>query len=167
MRAEREEKFKIMVILPITKEILIKRLKETGLAIQNIGKEGIPWAHDDGAGIRQGRENLIREEREISKILKEATVIIPPTNPQEVALGVILRLAINNQEETFCLGSTIDVRYHPPVEGTNGWISDESLLGSAVLGKRSGDLFSYTDREGNIVSGRVLAVLPLTKINNE
>ena len=109
-------------------------------------------AAKDEQGKQEGRI------RQLTDLLRKARVGEPPTTATEAALGTVITIAFDGDEddtEKFLLGSreiagTTDLTVYSP----------ESALGAAIVGAAPGATVTYTAPNGKDISVKVLAVEP-------
>jgi len=111
----------------------VKRLAEMGDFSENAG-------YQLAKGQLRGLNNRLLE---IENQLKFATIIKPAKNPTQVGLGNFVTLEVNGREKKFqILGSS-------ETNPTQGVISHNSPLGSALIGRQISEVFKIKlpDRE--------------------
>ncbi len=82
------------------------------------------------------REKIHFLERRIVKlkeVIKNAEIIEPPEDKKEIRLGAKILVEADGQEDEFILVGSLEA---DPAEGK---ISDESLVGKKLLGKKTGE----------------------------
>ena len=109
-------------------------------------------AAKDEQGKQEGRI------RQLTDLLRKARVGEPPTTATDAALGTVITIAFDGDEddtEKFLLGSR-------EIAGTTelSVYSPESALGSAILGAAPGSSVTYTAPNGKDITVKVLAVEP-------
>ncbi|GHE12604.1 transcription elongation factor GreA [Klenkia taihuensis] len=109
-------------------------------------------AAKDEQGKQEGRI------RQLTDLLRKARVGEPPKTATDAALGTVITIAFDGDEddtEKFLLGSR-------EIAGTTelSVYSPESALGSAILGAKPGSSVTYTAPNGKDITVKVLAVEP-------
>ena len=128
----------------------------------------IAAARDEGDLSENGGYHAAREEqahqeariRQLTHMLNEAQVGEAPANTDEVAPGTRVTIAFDGDEsdtDTFLLGSRELLGLDNSVDSTNVY-SPQSPLGSAILGKRTGDAVSYVAPNGHMINVTVVKV---------
>ena len=89
---------------------------------------------------------------EITRILSEATVVDASKSSSHIMIGSVIDVSIAGRERTFTIvgGAESDV--------AEGKISNESPVGSALLGCKKGDKVSATGPTGRVISVEVLNI---------
>ena len=126
----------------------------------------ISAARDEGDLKENGGYHAAREEqgkqegriRQLTDLLRKARVGEPPTTATHAALGTVITIAFDGDEddtEKFLLGSR-------EIAGTTELTvySPESALGAAIVGAAPGATVTYTAPNGKDISVKVLAVEP-------
>ncbi|MEI4270744.1 transcription elongation factor GreA [Klenkia sp. LSe6-5] len=109
-------------------------------------------AAKDEQGKQEGRI------RQLTDLLRKARVGEPPKTATDAALGTVITIAFDGDEddtEKFLLGSR-------EIAGTTelSVYSPESALGAAILGAKPGSSVTYTAPNGKDITVKVLAVEP-------
>jgi transcription elongation factor GreA len=109
-------------------------------------------AAKDEQGKQEGRI------RQLTDLLRKARVGEPPKTATDAALGTVITIAFDGDEddtEKFLLGSR-------EIAGTTelSVYSPESALGSAIMGAKPGSSVTYTAPNGKDITVKVLAVEP-------
>jgi transcription elongation factor GreA len=91
--------------------------------------------------------------RQLEEILRSAVVGTPP-DTGKAGPGMVVRLEIAGDEETFFLGSREEA-----IDGMDV-LSLQSPLGQAVVGRKPGEKFSYTTPTGRELPVRLVAASP-------
>jgi transcription elongation factor GreA len=91
--------------------------------------------------------------RQLEEILRSAVVGAPP-DTGKAAPGMVVRLEIAGDEETYFLGSREEA-----IDGMDV-LSLQSPLGQAVIGRKPGEKFSYTTPTGRELPVRLVAASP-------
>ncbi len=89
---------------------------------------------------------------EINRILSEATVVNTPKRSSKVNIGSTVTVDMGGRERVFTIvgGAESDV--------ASGRISNESPVGSALLGHKKGDLVETTGPTGRDISMTILKI---------
>ncbi len=89
---------------------------------------------------------------EINRILSEATVVNTPKRSSKVNIGSTVTVDMGGRERVFTIvgGAESDV--------ASGRISNESPVGSALLGHKKGDLVETTGPAGRDISMTILKI---------
>ena len=89
---------------------------------------------------------------EISRILSEATVVNTPKRSSKVNIGSVVTVDMNGRERVFTIvgGAESDV--------AAGKISNESPVGSALLGHKKGDTVEATGPTGKDITMEILKI---------
>ena len=115
----------------------------------------------ENGGYHAAREEQGKQEgriRQLIDLLRKARVGEPPTTATNAALGTVITIAFDGDEddtEKFLLGSreiagTTDLTVYSP----------ESALGEAIVGAAPGDTVTYQAPNGRGISVKVLGVEP-------
>jgi transcription elongation factor GreA len=129
----------------------------------------IARAREEGDLRENGGYHAAREEqgvqeariRQLADMLRRAQVGDSPSNADEVAPGTQVTIAFDGDEsdtDTFVLGSRELLGLDESVD-TNVY-SPQSPLGSAILGKKTGETASYTAPNGRSIDVTVVKVQP-------
>jgi len=112
----------------------VRRLAEMGDLSENAGYQ-----------IAKGRLRGINEKiTELEKLIHHAIIISPKKNAETVEVGHEVTMEINNAQKTFTiLGSS-------ETDPSQGIISHNSPMGSALIGHRVGDKISFQSNEKTI-----------------
>ena len=130
------------------------RRREVGLRIKEakeFGDLSENSEYDDAKNEQAWVESRILE---ISQILARATIIdAPKTNPSKVTLGskVELESQSGNKRVYQLVGSA-------EADPAADKISNESPVGSAILGHKKGDVVPVTTPSGKVVSYTIIAI---------
>jgi transcription elongation factor GreA len=117
----------------------------------------------ENGGYHAAREEQAHQEariRQLTHMLNQAQVGDAPANTDEVAPGTRVTIAFDGDEsdtDTFLLGSRELLGLDNSVDSTNVY-SPQSPLGSAILGKRTGDAVSYVAPNGHMIKVTVVKV---------
>src|SRR5690349_11685835 len=107
----------------------------------------------DDPGITDDIYNLEHSEQEISElntILQKAEPVIKPSNPSSVEVGYTVELDSGTEKALYTIVSPLEV----DIEKNK--ISEDCLLGKALLGKQIGDTVSYTTPKGKEMSYTII-----------
>jgi transcription elongation factor GreA len=115
----------------------------------------------ENGGYHAAREEQGKQEgriRQLTDLLRKARVGAAPTTATNAALGTVITIAFDGDEddtEKFLLGSR-------EIAGTTELTvySPESALGAAIVGAAPGATVTYTAPNGKDISVKVLAVEP-------
>jgi len=117
----------------------------------------------ENGGYHAAREEQAHQEariRQLTDMLNRAEVGEAPANADQVAPGTRVTIAFDGDEsdtDTFLLGSRELLGLDNSVDVTNVY-SPQSPLGSAILGKKTGDAVSYVAPNGNSINVTVVKV---------
>ncbi|MDI2099502.1 transcription elongation factor GreA [Ruicaihuangia caeni] len=91
--------------------------------------------------------------RQLTELLRTATVGEPPASDGTVAPGTLITAEILGDESTFVLGSR-------EIAGDSDLdvYSEQSPLGAAIMGRKAGDTTSYIAPNGKEITVKVLKV---------
>jgi len=139
----------------LTQEGLMKLNEELKVLINEKRKEVIERireaaAHGDlseNADYAQAREEQSFIEgriQEIEDMVKNAEIITASTQHSTVTIGSTVKVKTNGAEKTYAIVGSNEAN---PGEGK---ISNESLVGKALLGKKAGDKVSVTTPAGDV-----------------
>jgi len=139
----------------LTQDGLIKLNEELKVLINEKRKEVIERireaaAHGDlseNADYAQAREEQSFIEgriQEIEDMIKNAEIITASTQHSTVTIGSTVKVKVNNTEKTYAIVGSNEAN---PTEGK---ISNESLVGRALLGKKAGDKVKVTTPAGEM-----------------
>jgi transcription elongation factor GreA len=138
----------------LTQEGLTKLNEELKFLINDKRKEVIERireaaAHGDlaeNADYAQAREEQSFVEgriQEIEDMIKNAEIITASTQHSSVTIGSTIKVRVDNDEKTYTIVGSNEAN---PLEGK---ISNESLVGKALLGKKIGDRVTVTTPVGD------------------
>jgi transcription elongation factor GreA len=117
----------------------------------------------ENGGYHAAREEQAHQEariRQLTHMLNQAQVGEAPANSDEVAPGTRVTIAFDGDEsdtDTFLLGSRELLGLDNSVDSPNVY-SPQSPLGSAILGKKTGDAVSYAAPNGHMINVTVVKV---------
>ena len=109
----------------------------------------------DDLGVTEDIYSLSNSEQEISElnaILQKAEPVIKPPNPDHVEVGYTVELDSGAEKMLYTIVSPLEVDIE------KGKISEDCLLGRALLGKQIGDIISYTTPKGKQISYTVISI---------
>jgi transcription elongation factor GreA len=127
--------------------------------------ERISAARDEGDLKENGGYHAAKDEqgkqeariRQLTDLLRKATVGEPPTTATEAALGTVITVRFQGDDDTekFLLGSreiasTTDLTVYSP----------ESALGSAIMGAKPGAKVTYQAPNGRDITVEVVGLEP-------
>jgi transcription elongation factor GreA len=114
----------------------------------------------ENGGYHAAKDEQGKQEariRQLTDLLRKATVGQPPTTATDAALGTVITIKFEGDDDTekFLLGSreiagTTDLTVYSP----------ESALGSAIMGAAPGTTVTYQAPNGRDISVTVVAVEP-------
>lgn len=139
----------------LTQEGLLKLNEELKVLVNEKRKEVIERireaaAHGDlseNADYAQAREEQSFIEgriQEIEEMIKNAEIITASTQHSTVTIGSTVKVRTNGTERTYAIVGSNEAN---PTEGK---ISNESLVGKALLGKKVGDRVKVTAPAGEV-----------------
>src|SRR6185503_19313151 len=139
----------------LTQEGLMKLNEELKVLVNEKRKEVIERireaaAHGDlseNADYAQAREEQSFIEgriQEIEDMIKNAEIITASTQHSTVTIGSTVKVKTNGNEKTYAIVGSNEAN---PTEGK---ISNESLVGRALLGKKAGDKIKVTAPAGEV-----------------
>jgi transcription elongation factor GreA len=97
-------------------------------------------------------ESAEKEAAELDKLLQHVEPIIKPRAPKKVALGCTAKLKNGERTVHYTIVCSLEIDLQ------NNRISEDSVLGKAVLGKKVGDVFSITTPSGDLFSYEVISI---------
>lgn len=115
--------------------------------------------HDDPSMVRD-LQFLDTEIERISQTIINTEVLSPREEISSLGIGNLVRLKFTDEEEeeTYRLGTTVDVSFSA---GNIRWISIESLLGQTLEGRRQGETVYYKPPKlGERLSVKIIEILP-------
>ncbi|MDR0513793.1 MAG: transcription elongation factor GreA [Coriobacteriaceae bacterium] len=89
---------------------------------------------------------------EISRILSEATVVSVPKRSSKVSIGSTVTVEMEGQARAFTIVGAAES------DAATGKISNESPVGSALLGKKKGDVVSAQGPTGKQITMTVMKI---------
>jgi transcription elongation factor GreA len=90
--------------------------------------------------FRQKMELLEKKIGKLEEIIKHAEIIAPPKNKNKIDLGAKILFEADGQEDHFIIVDSIEA------DPDQGKISDESLVGKNLIGKKVGDEVKISSR---------------------
>jgi transcription elongation factor GreA len=92
--------------------------------------------------VQESMELLLRREAEIRDMLAAAEIVGKPVSNQAVAMGSAVAVDDSGTRRTYTLVGSVGE------DPERGWITNESPIASALLGKRVGDSVAILAPEG-------------------
>ena len=89
---------------------------------------------------------------EISRILSEATVVSTPKRSSKVNIGSMVTVDMGGKERVFTIVGGAES------DAAAGKISNESPVGSALLGRKKGDKVETTGPTGRVISMTIVKI---------
>ena len=126
--------------------------KENIIAIQDARSQGDLSENADYSAAREEQARIEAEIAQTEEILQHCKVINNHDNSDTIALGKHVKLVINGVEREFSIVSRVEV------DPRNGKISNESPLGSNIIGHRPGDVVTFRTESDNEVVAEIKAV---------
>lgn len=114
----------------------LKQLTETRKKKTKGGVPEVLHSEDLNPEYLDFREKMHFLEKKISKleeVVKHAEIITPPKNKDKVDLGAKVLIEADGQEDHFVIVGSIEA------DPAKGKISDQSLVGKSLIGKKVGD----------------------------
>jgi transcription elongation factor GreA len=114
----------------------------------------------ENGGYHAAKEEQGKQEariRQLTQLLESATVGEAPSDTGVVEPGMVVTVELAGDEMTFLLGSR-DATVQDDLEV----YSATSPLGKAIIGKKAGDVATYTSPNGKSFDVKVLAAKPYT-----
>jgi len=105
--------------------------------------------YDDAKNEQGMMESRIAE---ISRILSEATVVFTPKRSNKVNVGSTVTIDMDGRERTFTIVGGAES------DATSGKISNESPVGSALLGRKKGDVAQALGPTGKQIGMTILKI---------
>ena len=109
----------------------------------------------DDPGVADDIYKLEHSEQEISElntILQKAEPVIKPSNPRYVEVGYTVEIDSGTEKALYTIVSPLEVDIE------KGKISEDCLLGRALLGKQIGDTVSYSTPKGKEMSYTIISI---------
>ena len=120
----------------------IKEAKEFGDISENS-------EYDDAKNEQAWVESRIIE---VTQILARATVVDAPTKSDKVTLGSKVKLESANGVTVYQVVGSAEA------DPSNDKISNESPVGSAIMGRKKGDAVKVTTPSGKVIEYKILAI---------
>jgi transcription elongation factor GreA len=115
-------------------DTLVARRGEVAEAIRVAREQGDLSENAEYQAAKQDQERSEQRISELEHILKNASVIKKPKSGDKVGQGSTVKLkSESGKEKTFTIVGTVEA------DPLNGKISDESPIGKALLGKKTGE----------------------------
>lgn len=136
-------------------EALEKALRQKSESLKSIGESARPgdW-HDNFALEQAHRDSQLAEANLLllQQMLRNYEIIKPVNTTDFIEIGnqVVIQYVGENEEEIYTIGGTADRLYN------NGFISNVSPLGKALLGRKVGDIVEF----GQGFKVKVIKILP-------
>lgn len=97
-------------------------------------------------------EHSEREISELNTILQKVEPVIKPANPSSVEIGYTVELDTGTEKAIYTIVSPLEVDIE------KGKISEECILGKALLGKQIGDTISIVTPKGKDTSYTIVSI---------
>jgi transcription elongation factor GreA len=120
----------------------IKEAKEFGDISENS-------EYDDAKNEQAWVESRIIE---VTQILARATVVDAPTSSTKVTLGSKVKLESANGVTVYQVVGSAEA------DPANDMISNESPVGSAIMGRKKGDVAKVTTPSGKVIEYKILSI---------
>ena len=127
--------------------------KQNIIAIQDARSQGDLSENADYSAAREEQGRIEAEITRIEDILQHCKIISNKDVTDLVALGKRVKIIINGSEKEYAIVSTIEV------DPRNGKISNESPLGSNLIGHRAGDTVTFRTESDREVTVEILEVI--------
>ena len=127
--------------------------KQNIIAIQDARSQGDLSENADYSAAREEQGRIEAEITRIEDILQHCKIISNKDVTDLVALGKRVRMIINGSEKEYASVSTIEV------DPRNGKISNESPLGSNLIGHRAGEVITFRTESDREVTVEILEVI--------
>ena len=127
--------------------------KQNIIAIQEAMGQGDLSENADYSAAREEQGRIEAEITRIEDILQHCKIISNKDVTDLVALGKRVRMIINGSEKEYAIVSTIEV------DPRNGKISNESPLGSNLIGHRAGEVITFRTESDREVTVEILEVI--------
>src|SRR6185503_2146204 len=115
------------------KELINKKRPDVIERIREAASHGDLSENADYAQAREEQSFIEGRIQEIEDMIKNAEIITASTQHSTVTIGSTISVKVANQEKTYTIVGSNEAN---PAEGK---ISNESLVGKALLGKKLGD----------------------------
>lgn len=126
--------------------------KQNIIAIQDARSQGDLSENADYSAAREEQGRIEAEIVRIEDILQHCKIISNKDASDQISLGKRVKILINGAEHEYSIVSTIEV------DPRNGKISNESPLGSNLIGHKAGDELSFRTESDREVQVKVLEV---------
>lgn len=126
------------------KHLINEKRKEVIERIREAAAHGDLSENADYAQAREEQSFIEGRIQEIEDMIKNAEIITASTQHHHVSIGSTVTVKINGDEKTYTIVGSNEAN---PLEGR---ISNESLVGKALLGKKVGDRTTITTPAGEM-----------------
>jgi transcription elongation factor GreA len=126
------------------KELITKKRPDVIERIREAAAHGDLSENADYAQAREEQSFIEGRIQEIEDIIKNAEIITTSNHRNSVSIGSTVAVKSNGQEKKYTIVGSNEAN---PQEGK---ISNESLVGRALLGKKTGDKFHVATPSGEI-----------------
>ena len=133
--------------------IAIQDARSQGDLSENARSQGDLSENADYSAAREEQGRIEAEITRIEDILQHCKIISNKDVTDLVALGKRVRMIINGSEKEYAIVSTIEV------DPRNGKISNESPLGSNLIGHRAGEVITFRTESDREVTVEILEVI--------
>lgn len=134
----------------------IKSAEEKIKALQKEGADaaGVSYDWHDNPGYEEATRQIDMESALLAKIkgeVKEAKIIEPEEQNQEVLMGATVKLLLNTKKEEFTIGA------YGETDPGSGLVSYTSPLGTSLLGMKVGDskIFVIGNKSSNVIIEKI------------
>ena len=122
-------------------------------AIQDARSQGDLSENADYDAAKEEQSKIEGEIQRLEDILQHHTIISTKDTTDSVTLGKTVKFLLNGKEKTYSIVSTIEV------DPKAGKISNESPLGTALIGHRVGDTVAFKSETGRENQVEILEVI--------
>lgn len=126
--------------------------KQNIIAIQDARSQGDLSENADYSAAREEQGRIESEIMRIEDILQHCKIISNKDASDTISLGKHVKMLINGAEKEYSIVSTIEV------DPRNGKISNESPLGSNLLGRHAGEIIKFRTESDREVTVEILEV---------
>lgn len=126
------------------KYLINDKRKEVIERIREAAAHGDLSENADYAQAREEQSFIEGRIQEIEDMIKNAEIITASTQHNNVTIGSTITVSVNNEDKTYTIVGSNEAN---PLEGK---ISNESLVGKALLGKKVGDVATVTAPAGEV-----------------
>jgi transcription elongation factor GreA len=126
------------------KYLINEKRKEVIERIREAAAHGDLSENADYAQAREEQSFIEGRIQEIEDMIKNAEIITASTQHNHVSIGSTVVVKINNEQKSYTIVGSNEAN---PLEGR---ISNESIVGKALLGKKVGDSVTVTAPAGEI-----------------